>query len=93
MVTGREELSARHDAFTQAHRSLAAHMAGHSEDEVRSALTRLLAEHRQSLSATEMELWTLEIADPEWAGKDPQRAARLMEQLGSEPGDPGSPPR
>jgi hypothetical protein len=89
----REELTTRHDAFAQAHRALAARMAGHSEDEVRSALARLLAEHRQALSVTELELWTLEIADPEWAAKDPQRAARLMEQLGAEPGDPGSPQR
>ena len=68
-------------------------MAGHPEDEVRGALARLVAEHGQRLSATEIELWALEIADPEWANTDPKRAARLMESLSIEPGDAGSPER
>ena len=87
-LTSREQLMARDRAFTEAHQALLDQLRSTTEETARAALLDLLATHQQRLSPTEVELWTLEIVDPEWAKRDPQRAARLMAQLQREPSDP-----
>lgn len=79
-----EELIARDARFIKEYESLAIRLRGVSEHEAREAVRRLLRETNQQLSDAEVELFTLGVVDPGWAEKDPQRAERLTQQLGTE---------
>jgi hypothetical protein len=81
-----EQLMARDARFIAQYEELAVRLRGVSEDEAKQAVERLLRETNQQVTASEVELFTLGIVDPEWAEKDPQRAERLSQQLENERG-------
>ncbi len=75
---------ASHDRFVNEYEALAERLRGGSESEVRDAIQRLIHQSNKQMSSTEVDLFTLEVIDPDWAANDPERAQRLMRQLENE---------
>ena len=75
---------ASHDRFVNEYEALAERLRGGSDSEARDAIQRLIHETNQRMSSTEVDLFTLEVIDPDWAARDPERAQSLMRQLESE---------
>jgi hypothetical protein len=68
-------------AFREALRDLKKAWAGKPEEEVRAAVVARLNEILQPLSEPEADLLTLQIADPNWATKDPARLENILQRL------------